>query len=100
MSELDWIYQRILMCGLVSVRKALRLGEHEYCKCEIEHLHELPTLIGDENILRHRYYATGTRELYKRCLIMIDSTFARDHIETAYVGYWKALDRILENEGA
>jgi hypothetical protein len=64
MNERDNIYLQILKYGLISLRNATLRGDIEYCKAEAEHLHNLPTLIGESNEARHEYYFDGERVSY------------------------------------
>jgi hypothetical protein len=64
MSERDRVYLQILTYGLIGLRAAARNGESDYCAVEAEHLHNLPSLVGEPNELRHEYYYEKERTLY------------------------------------
>jgi hypothetical protein len=64
MSERDQIYVQILHFGLISLRNRTNAGDIQYCAIEVEHLHEVPSLIGEMNEARHEYYLRGHRGLY------------------------------------
>ncbi len=61
MDELDESYLAILHRGLVAIRNHSRNGDLEFCKEMSEYLHEIPTLIGEPNRLRHIYQAGPVR---------------------------------------
>jgi hypothetical protein len=57
----DRAYLDILRHGLVLLRNFACGGRLEFCPVEAEHLHEIPTLIGEANEHRHAYYLRGRR---------------------------------------
>jgi hypothetical protein len=63
-SERDRIYLQILQWGLIGVRAAAWAGDSAYCAVEADHLHNLPSLVGETNELRHDYYYEQERTLY------------------------------------
>jgi hypothetical protein len=64
LSERDRIYLQILQYGLIGLRAAAKAGESDYCAVEADHLHNLPSLVGEPNELRHEYYYEKERTLY------------------------------------
>jgi hypothetical protein len=56
MSKLDATYIKIMHRGLLSIRTAARNGDVEQCEAEAEYLHNIPSLIGEENIERHLFH--------------------------------------------
>lgn len=64
MTERDLIYVEILRFGLISLRNHAVPGGFDYCAIEAEHLHEVPSLIGEVNEGRHEYYLRGHRQYY------------------------------------
>ena len=62
----DQIYIQILRFGLQRLRDSSELGLISYCAVESEHLHNIPSLIGEANELRHEYYFQKERALYLR----------------------------------
>lgn len=64
MTERDRIYLRILEFGLIGIRAAACAGKVEYCEIEAEHLHNLPSLIGEMNEKRHDHYFNIERVMY------------------------------------
>jgi hypothetical protein len=64
MSERDKLYLQILTYGLIRLREAARAGDSDYCAVEADHLHNLPSLLGEPNELRHEYYFEKERTLY------------------------------------
>ena len=67
-SDRDKAYLSLLHCGLVMLRNIAHSGQIDLCRIEAEHLHEIPTLVGEPNETRHEYYLRGTRGLYLQSL--------------------------------
>lgn len=64
MNTRDLAYLEILAFGLSRLRDAALAGQIDYCAVESEHLHNIPSLIGEQNEERHRYYLRQERLLY------------------------------------
>lgn len=64
MSNRDKAYLEILKYGLIFIRNSAHDGKPKVCEIEADHLHNIPTLIQEENNLRHRYYLDNERSLY------------------------------------
>lgn len=63
------------------MREAVRLENAAYCAVEADHLHNLPSLIGEPNERRHDHYFDKERVLYleriDRSVPDIEFTLAR-----------------------
>jgi hypothetical protein len=81
MTPRDQAYIEILHFGLLRIRDNATLGNIEYCAIESEHLHNIPSLIGEVNEKRHEYYFEQERDYYlqriDRTIPGIDFTLAR-----------------------
>ena len=64
MTDRDEIYIQILEYGLIALKNAAITGNVKYWATEAEHLHNVPSLIGDSNEFRHRYYFDQERVAY------------------------------------
>ncbi len=56
MKELNSLYVRTLHMGLILLQQAVHSGDIERAKREVEFLHNIPSLIDETNIERHRYF--------------------------------------------
>jgi hypothetical protein len=92
MSDRDAIYLQILHHGLLRLRDAAVLGHTKYCAVEAEHLHNIPSLIGETNEHRHAYYFGQERVYYlervDRSLPGLEFTLSR------YVELWERLGKL------
>lgn len=87
----DRAYLDILHYGLVLLRNFARGGRLEFCPVEAEHLHEMPTLIGEENERRHVYYLRGTRSLYLSQLRELGDATYLEQVSIWYIRPWRML---------
>ncbi|SFI18418.1 hypothetical protein [Planctomicrobium piriforme] len=55
LSELDALYIELLRRGLPALQLAVYSGNDAWMKAEIEFLHNVPSLIGEDNLHRHSY---------------------------------------------
>lgn len=87
----DRAYLDILAFGLNRLRDAALAGRVDYCAIESEHLHNIPSLIGEQNEERHRYYLQQERPLY---LGRVDKTIPGvDFILARYAELWSILEK-------
>jgi len=54
----------LLKWGLLMLRESAFAGRTDLCRIESDHLHNIPTLLGEVNELRHVYYIEKKRGLY------------------------------------
>ncbi len=57
-------YQKILALGLLTIRDYAAKRSTEICTIEAEHLHNIPSLIDEENEHRHIHYAAVEKPSY------------------------------------
>ena len=96
MDALDRIYWDILKAGLIAVRDAGANGDTARCRAEAEHIHNIPSLIGEQNIQRHIYYATVERQRYLDWVLSCGQAETQEYARMAYSWRWKRMDEILE----
>ena len=90
MTSRDQIYIEILRFGLQRLRDCSELGLIDYCRVESEHLHNLPSLIGEKNEGRHEYYFQQERTLYLERVNR--STPGLDFTLNRYSELWRMLE--------
>jgi hypothetical protein len=100
MKELDKIYLEILRSGLVAIRDAADSGDLHRCKAEAEHLHNLPSLLGEQNKERHLYYVSTERTAYLEWVLSTKRRDLMEFVSMAYFPYWQEMDEILGIESA
>ena len=99
MKTLDTLYWSILKSGLICVRTAAEEGDLSRCRAEAEHIHNIPSLIGEENLRRHLYYANQEREVYIEWLLSTNRRELLEHVLLVFAGEWKEMDLVLGIHG-
>lgn len=72
----DDVYRDILAYGLLHIRDAAYARDSHVCEIEADHLHNIPSLIGEANELRHLCYYENERTLYLDRISAQDSSVA------------------------
>lgn len=96
--SLDEVYTSILSLGLIALRNAGDAKDSQRCVIEADHLHNLPSLIGEENISRHLYYLNKERVRYVEKARAHDAQIGNSAcMETVrqYAPHWEELLSIL-----
>ena len=86
-------YLDLLHFGLVWVRDLAYEGQVELCLIEADHLHNIPSLVGETNEHRHVYYIVEERGLYLNRLRELGATERLQQSSTFYSGPWRVLAR-------
>src|SRR5687767_15939600 len=95
MTERDAIYVQILHHGLLRIRDSAALGHLQYCAIESEHLHNIPSLIGETNEHRHVDYFCRERARYLGC---VDRSLpGLDYTLRNYEELWARLRQLNES---
>ena len=92
MSELDRLYARLMQVGFLVLRQAIDSENADWIRAEIELLHNIPSLLGEENFERHRYFWTHERDQYLNWLLSHGSAEARSRMRTYYEPLWKEME--------
>jgi hypothetical protein len=95
MSELDGLYARLMQVGFVVLKQAIESGSEDWARAEIELLHNVPSLLGEENFERHRYFWNQERDQYLKWLLTYGSAEARSRMRTYYEPLWKEMELLL-----
>jgi hypothetical protein len=95
MTELDALYIAIMDAGLTKLRDAAVAGDLDQCKAEAEHLHNLPSLIGEENRQRHLYYFSTERTAYLKWVLSCNRRHVKEFVWTYYLPRWAQIGKIL-----
>ena len=98
MTERDAIYVQILHHGLLRIRDSAALGHLQYCAIESEHLHNIPSLVGETNEKRHEHYFDKERNYY---LERLDRTIPNlDYTLRRYDELWAQLKQLNESRAS
>ena len=100
MTERDEVYLAILQFGLLALRASASAGHSNYCFVEADHLHNIPSLIGETNELRHDYYFNIERTSYLEKLdLLIPEIGSVSEIGFSWRRYEELWQRLRELRG-
>lgn len=85
-------YKRILAMGLLALRdRAPGFSSPRLIEIEAEHLHNIPSLIDEDNLQRHLYYFNKERPAYIEALKELDLPEYSEPVLRIYLMPWEAL---------
>jgi hypothetical protein len=84
MESLNEFYRRLLEVGFIVLRQAIRTSDCEWAEAEIEFLHNIPSLLDEPNIERHRYFWFAEREQYLEWVSAPGRDVAKSRMMTFY----------------
>jgi hypothetical protein len=104
MRDLDSYYTHLLTVAFVVMRQAAESGDHEWLEAEFELLHNVPSLIGEANAERHRYFWYQERTHYIQWASTASRENAKSRMLTYYQPIWAEMEpivaRLLGQSGA
>ena len=95
LGDLDRLYVETLQHGLYRVRDAIRAGEQAWAAALAEFLHNIPSLIGEPNAMRHRYFWEAERTAYMEWVAAHGSEEGKSHMRTYYEPIWEAMRPLI-----
>jgi hypothetical protein len=87
MVNLDQLYARFLQVGFVVLRQAIESGKQDWIDAELELLHNVPSLLGETNPERHRYFWFQERPHHMEWV----SAHAREEAKSRMLTYYKPI---------
>ena len=94
-SERDETYKQILHHGMHHLQELLLRSEWELAALEVEHLHNVPSLIAEPNLERHKYYFYKEKVFYQTMLQTKGGETHKRFVKIFYEPNWKALQSLL-----
>lgn len=95
MSELDHLYARLLQVGFIVLNQAIDSGDQDWVRAEVELLHNVPSLLGEDNSERHRYFWDQERTHYIEWAQASGPEEARTRMRTYYEPIWRELEPLI-----
>src|SRR5438874_10887290 len=90
--DLDLLYAQLLHRGFLVMRQALDSKNQDWIELEFDLLHNVPSLIGEKNIERHRYFWFQERTLYIERVSAPGREQARSRMLTYYKPVWDEME--------
>ncbi len=97
MNELDDHYKMLLNVGFIVLREASQYQSPGWVEAEIEMLHNVPSLIGETNLHRHRYYWDKERIAYIDWITKFGSAHAKSRMAVFYEPIWDSIGKLLNS---
>lgn len=95
MHELDRLYVQFLEAGFIVLRMALNSKDWDWIEVEHEVLHNVPSLIAEGNIERHKYFWFGERPLYIQRVSALEQEEARSLMSANYKPIWDSMEPLI-----
>ena len=95
--SLNEYYLQILRVGFLVIRQAADDGDSDWLRAELEFLHNIPSLIGETNVERHRYFWLQERDKYLSWIITYGSNRAKSRMQTYYSPILTDMTQIMED---
>jgi hypothetical protein len=95
MRQLDLLYAEFLKAGFVVLRMALNSKDWEWVEAEYEVLHNVPSLIGETNIERHKYFWLGERTLHMSWASKPEREEAQSRLLAYYKPIWDKMEPLI-----
>ncbi len=95
MEELNALYCRLLHVGFIVLRQAICSGDNEWIRAEIDFLHNMPSLIGESNVERHRYFWFIERGLYIERVSAAGGGQRKSRMRTYYEPIWLEMEPVM-----
>jgi hypothetical protein len=95
MERLRELYAQLLSVGFVVLRQAVDANDIEWAAKEIDLLHNVPSLIDEPNVERHRYYWQTEREHYLDWVSSPGRERANSRMQTYYAPVWREMEPCL-----
>ena len=96
MTHLDSVYARLLQLGFLVLRQAIDSKDDAWIAAEMDLLHNIPSLIGEENLHRHRYFWEKERTHYLERVAQTPREEARSRMRTYYEPLWLEMKPLVD----
>jgi hypothetical protein len=95
MESLNVFYARLLRVGFIVLRQAVCSGDWEWAEQEVQHLHNIPSLINDANLKRHHYFWFQERETYIEWATQKGGEI-QSRMATYYEPIWREMEPVMQ----
>ena len=95
MDQLHALYAELLSMGFLVLRQAAHCENRDWLAAELEMLHNVPSLLGEENVERHRYYWFSERQHYIDWASAPGHEEANSRMRTYYEPIWREMEPVV-----
>jgi hypothetical protein len=96
MTQLQSLYAQILEVGFLVLRLAYESGDREWVEAELELLHNVPSLLRDDNKKRHQYFWCKERARYIGWVSEPGRNEAKSRMLTYYNPIWSEMEPLMK----
>jgi len=96
MSRLSELYAELLSVGFLVLRQAVDAHDNGWIRAEVEMLHNVPSLMDEENVERHRYSWLSERPAYIEWASAPGRETAKSRMRTFYEPVWSEMEPLLD----
>ncbi|HEY2414246.1 MAG TPA: hypothetical protein VGI40_18525 [Pirellulaceae bacterium] len=95
METLNLYYAQLLQVGFIVLRQAVWSDNQEWARMEVQHLHNIPSLINESNVERHRYFWDQERQMYLEWVNRVGDE-PRSRMLTYYAPIWSEMEPAMQ----
>ncbi len=95
MTDLDLLYARFLQVGFIVIRQAIESAKQDWIDAELELLHNVPSLVGEGNPERHRYFWFQERAHHMEWVSAPGREEAKSRMLTYYQPIWDEMEPLV-----
>lgn len=95
MSNLDRLYVQLLHFGFIFLQQAAAGRDQHWLEAQLEMLHNVPSLIGEPNGLRHQYYWQQERQAYIDWVAQTGHETAKSRMLTYFEPVWQEMEPLI-----
>ena len=95
MNELNAFYSQFLELGFIVLKQAMRERNYDWAEVEIQLLHNVPSLLDEPNIHRHRYFWFQEREEYLTWVNLPGREHPKSRMLTFYQPLWREMEPVM-----
>jgi len=96
MTQLAPWYIQLLQVGFIVLRQAVESGDREWVDSELELLHNVPSLIEEDNKARHSYFWLKERTRYIKWVSVPGREKALSRMRTFYKPIWDEMEPLVQ----
>lgn len=94
MTTRNQLYCQMLTLGFVVLRQAVESGDSEWVEQEMELLHNVPSLIDESNIERHKYFLEKEKRRYEEWASSPGRDTQKSLMLTYYTPLWEHMEAL------
>lgn len=94
MTTRDQLYCQMLTLGFIVLRQALDSGDPDWIEREMELLHNVPSLIGETNAERHKYFLEQEKRHYEEWASSPGREPQNSLMLTYYAPIWQQMEAL------